>query len=173
MRFVAGGLLLLGAAGIVAGAVLVARDEGAEEPSGQGASSSTPLVLHTRAASSPFVGLTEAELGVDDRCLHVVVADDQAERVQGLRGRHDVGPYDGMLFRFTEPTEAAFTMSTVPVPLDIGFYRANGSLVSHRHMTPCPRADAECPAYTASAPYLYALETLGGRLPAGAISACS
>jgi uncharacterized membrane protein (UPF0127 family) len=173
-RRIALALLLAGAIGIVVAVVWFARDDGeidgARAPV---ASSNTPLLLGTTPASAPFKGFTEAQLGVDGRCLHVVVADDQTERVQGLRQRRDLGPYDGMLFVFGAPTNTAFTMSTVPVPLEIGFYSADGSPVSRRHMKPCPHAEADCPDYHAGGAFTFALETLGGKLPSGALSRCN
>jgi uncharacterized membrane protein (UPF0127 family) len=172
MRRVALALLVAGAIGIVVAVVWFARDDsdGASAPV---ASSNMPFLLGTTPASAPFEGLTEAQLGVGGRCLHVVVADDETERVQGLRQRRDIGPYDGMLFVFDEPTNTAFTMSTVPVSLEIGFYAADGSPVSRRHMKPCPHAEANCPNYHSSGSFSYALETLGGKLPSGALSGCN
>jgi uncharacterized membrane protein (UPF0127 family) len=111
-------------------------------------------------------------VAVGGRCLRVVVADDQTERVQGLRQRRDLGPYDGMLFVFDAPSEVPFTMSRVPVELDIGFYSGSGVPVSRRRMMPCPRADADCPSYRAGGPFTEALETLAGQLPSGALSGC-
>jgi len=124
-------------------------------------------------AGQPFRGLTQADLSVGGRCLRVVVADATDELVQGLRGRDDLGTYDGMLFAYDEPTTATFTMSTVPVPLEIGFYQPDGAPVSRRHMTPCPRAEASCPSYSAGSSFQYALETLTGELPNGELSPCN
>jgi hypothetical protein len=64
-------------------------------------------------------------------------------------------------------------MSDVPVPLDIGWYNAAGRPVDRTLMQPCPRrSPAECPVYQSNGAYRYALETLGGQLPEGALSAC-
>jgi uncharacterized membrane protein (UPF0127 family) len=164
-RAVAVGLVVAAAAAVVVGVVFLVRDDGDD--------TRPRVALTTTPASAPFVGLAETQIAVGGRCLRVVVADNETERVQGLRLRHDLGPYDGMLFVFDAPTEATFTMSTVPVPLDIGFYAADGAPISRRHMKPCPHAEAECPAYEAGAPFVYALETLGGKLPSGALSGCS
>jgi uncharacterized membrane protein (UPF0127 family) len=103
----------------------------------------------------------------------VVVADSVDERATGLMRRRDLGPYGGMLFVFGRPTSSPFTMSDVPVPLEIGWYDAAGRPVDHTLMQPCPqRTPAECPVYQSKGPYRYALETLGGDLPGGAIGAC-
>jgi len=167
-RRIALALVVAGAIGIVVAIVLVVRG------GGSGSTARPPaLALHARPSVAPFAGLTEARIGVGGRCLRVVIADDEAERVEGLRGRRDLGPYDGMLFVYRAPTEVSFTMSTVPVPLDIGFYSAGGDPVARLHMRPCPRAEAECPTYSAGAPFTYALETLRGGLPKGGLSGCN
>ena len=174
IRRVAIALLVAGAIGVVVAVVLFARDDGSSEgTTAPVASAGGPLLLTPTPASSPFPGLTEAQLGVGGRCLRVVVADETTERGQGLRERRTIGPYDGMLFVYAEPIDGAFPMSTVPVPLEIGFYTADGTPVSRRHMKPCPRAEAECPSYRSTGPFTYALETLTGELPSGALSGCN
>ena len=82
----------------------------------------------------------------------MVVADDAAERSQGLRGRATLDPYDGMLFVFGEPVESPFTMATVPVALDIGFYDGAGPVVDRPRMTPCAGTDADVPGYRLDRP---------------------
>jgi uncharacterized membrane protein (UPF0127 family) len=127
-------------------------------------------------AQAPFEGLSEVKAAVGyDRCLRLVVADSEDERVAGLRGHTaDLGPYDGMLFVFQGPTESAFTMSGVDDPLDIAFFEQDGSRNSTRAMPACPdKAETECPVYRADGPYVFALETKAGELPSGPITACS
>jgi len=170
MRRVALVLLVAGAIGIGISVVALINSGSDQETT---PASTARLHFTTRFASAPFAGATETRLAIDGRCKRLVVADDEAERVQGLRERDTLGAYDGMLFVFPQPTEVPFTMSTVPVPLDIGFYRANGAPVSRRRMTPCARADAQCPAYRAEGPFVYAVETLRGGLPSGALTPCS
>jgi hypothetical protein len=168
-------LLVIGAIAVVIGVVLVAADRPGDggHIAPEEAASIAELVRDAPPASPPFPSLTEADVSVGGRCLRVVVADGLDERVQGLRGRSDLGDYDGMLFAYEEPTTATFTMSTVPVPLEIGFYQADGTPVSRRHMTPCPRAEADCPSYSAGSSFQYALETLSGELPSGELSPCN
>ena len=126
----------------------------------------------TSPASAPFAGLTTARLSVDGDCRHLVIADSLDERVQGLRGRSDASPYDGMLFVFDGPSTSPFTMSGVPAALDIGFYAADGSPVSRLRMEPCAKAEAECPVYRSDGPFVYALETGAGQLHSGSLGAC-
>ena len=75
-----------------------------------------------------------------------------------------------MLFVFHGRHDAAFTMADVAVPLDITFFAADGTPVDRRadDAVPGQGRDATCPVYAATAPYRYALETPGGRLPSGA-----
>jgi uncharacterized membrane protein (UPF0127 family) len=170
-RVVALALLVLVVAGVVVLAVRAMSDGGdtAVKPSGTLAAS----LRAAKPAEPPFDGLTETNVSVGGKCLRTVIADSQAERVEGLRQRSDIGPYDAMLFVFDGPVDVGFTMSTVPVPLEIGFYSADGTRTSARHMLPCPKAENQCPVYRAGEPFQFALETLGGKLPRGDLAGCS
>ncbi len=168
---VAAVVMAVAAALIGGGLVLLLRggDDGTAARSGAFASA----LAGARPASAPFSGLTELQLGVGGDCRRIVVADDVGERATGLMRRRDLGPYYGMLFVFDQPSTSAFTMSDVPVPLDIGFYDAAGRPIDRLEMQPCPdKTPAQCPVYLAKGPYRYALETLGGGLSSGALSAC-
>jgi uncharacterized membrane protein (UPF0127 family) len=123
-------------------------------------------------AVTPFTGLTELELMVGDDCLRLVVADMVQERTVGLRSRSELGPYDGMLFAWETEATSSFTMRGVPVPLDIGWYDESGAPVDRAELEPCPADADDCPSYSSRGPYRFALETLGGELPGGALSAC-
>ncbi|HEX5094992.1 MAG TPA: DUF192 domain-containing protein [Acidimicrobiia bacterium] len=126
------------------------------------------------AAVAPFAGLTEANVSVDGDCKRVAVADSLAERQEGLRGATDLTPYDGMLFVFASDSDSHFTMADTLVPLDIGWYSANGLPVDRTTMQPCPEGDdATCPDYGATSKYRYALETPAGQLGGGSLSGCS
>ena len=129
--------------------------------------------IEPRRVLAPFAGLTEARLALGERCLRVAIADETTERQQGLRNVTDLGPYDGMLFVYGSDSDAQFTMSSTPLPLDIGWYAADGSPVDRTTMQPCPTGtDASCPLYASSGRYRYALETPAGGGSAGAIGAC-
>lgn len=125
------------------------------------------LVQDAGEARRPFGSLTEVQAHFGGRRVELVVADDPAERSEGLRGREDLGPYDGMLFVYAEPSGSWFTMSGVPVPLDIGFYDRRGHELERLHMAPCHGSGESCPLYGAERPFRYALETLAGQLPRG------
>ncbi|HMF82287.1 MAG TPA: DUF192 domain-containing protein [Acidimicrobiia bacterium] len=170
-RAVAAAVLAVLVVALVGGGLLflLRRDDETAAPVGPLAS----VLAGARPASAPFAGLTEVRLDVGGDCRRVVVADSVDVRATGLMRRRDLGPYAGMLFVFDRPTTSFFTMSDVPVPLDIGWYDATGEPVDRTLMQPCPqRSPAECPVYQSKGPYRYALETLGGDLPSGAIGAC-
>lgn len=141
-------------------------DDDAETPS-SGSLAST--VRAAGPAEAPFENLTETTLGVGAKDVRIVLADSEAERERGLRLRSDLGPYGGMLFAFPAPITTNFTMSTVPVALDIGFYDAQGRAVGRLRMEPCAGTELECPVYGIDRPFLYALETLVGALPTGSL----
>jgi hypothetical protein len=159
---------------LVVGIVKLTDDGGGGTSSPASASASRSGLGRALAAATParppFRGLTQTRIRVGSKVLKVVVADTESERETGLRQRRDVGPYDGMLFVFPADTSTAFTMSTVPVRLDIGFYAASGAMVDRRLMKPCAGTDATCPLYRAKGQYRYTLETLAGRLPTGALA---
>ncbi len=125
-----------------------------------------------RPATPAWSGWTETNIGVGPACRRVLVADDQTERVQGLRQVSDLAPYDGMLFVQTRDTRVAFTMSGVPDALDITWYDARGRPVDSTTMTPCPGTDATCPTYSSKEPFRYTLERRGGEAEPGVLGSC-
>lgn len=127
-------------------------------------------VRAARPARAPFKGLTATTVHLGGRSLTVVVAKTERQRQEGLRRRSDLGAYTGMLFVFDGDTQVGFTMSTVPVALEIGFYGRDGRQVDQLHMLPCARSAAECPVYEAARPFRYAVETLTGGLPPGSLT---
>jgi len=162
----------------VAGSVIVALvlraalddDDGVAQV--QPGTSLASALAGASAAESPFTGFTAARVGVEDRCLRVVVADELDERVQGLRGVAATDPYDGMLFVFDGDTESRFTMAGTLVALDIVWYDSEGAPVGATTMVPCAGTDAGCPTYGPDRPYRYALETGAGSGVSGVLGAC-
>jgi len=128
----------------------------------------------TTAAPAPFAEFTQARVAVGGRCLPVLVAATENQRVQGLRGVRSL-PFDGMLFVFPRDTDAQFTMAETPTPLDITFFAANGAPVDRTEMKPCPSGtDSTCPAYASKQRYRYALERpTGSAAASGALGGCS
>jgi uncharacterized membrane protein (UPF0127 family) len=128
----------------------------------------------TGVAEAPFARFAQTRVALGDRCLHVLLARTPAQRSQGLREVRDLGSYDGMLFVYASDSNARFTMADTRVPLDIGWYAADGSPVDRTRMTPCPNgSDATCPVYASDGAYRYALETAAGQLGSGSLGTCA
>lgn len=91
----------------------------------------------------------------------VALAATPQERAQGLMFVTDLGDVDGMLFVFDRESSGGFWMKDTLIPLDIAFFRADGTVVDVLSMVPCE--EDPCPVYTPVGPYFYALETVPGR----------
>jgi uncharacterized membrane protein (UPF0127 family) len=100
---------------------------------------------------------------VGDQQWLVAVADTPDERRQGLRRVADLGALDGMIFVWPDEIQAEvqFIMRTVPIPLDIGFFGADGALFEVIEMDPCGDRD-DCPLYGTVEPFQFAIERPAG-----------
>ena len=98
----------------------------------------------------------------------VEVADDPAERAQGLMFVEELGPREGMLFVYeAEKPGIAFWMRNTLIPLDMIFADAEGVVVSV-HANAVPLDETPIPA---GAPAQFVLEVPGGRAAALGIAA--
>ncbi len=95
------------------------------------------FALAALALASPVPGvaasrLPTAQIVIDTqggpRTFRVEVAADDASREQGLMHRTRLGRDAGMLFDFQKPVMTAFWMKDTPLPLDIIFVRADGTI---------------------------------------------
>lgn len=105
--------------------------------------------------------------GTVHRQMMVEVADDPAERGQGLMYRNVLAQGSGMLFIFDQQEDLSFWMKNTHIPLDILFFADDGSFVSRTSMDPC-LADP-CTTYPSGGPALYALEVNRGEQLAGEV----
>ena len=117
--------------------------------------------------SAITVTIRDADGTTREAC--VLVADTEPQRERGLMDVDGLGGYDGMLFRFPEPTQASFYMFHTRIPLSVAFFDTDGRYVSSTDMAPCGATAAkDCPLYPAQGPFLDALEvTQGGLAPLG------
>jgi len=75
----------------------------------------------------------DTALLVTDGGVHafsVEIADDPVERARGLMFRETMPRDHGMLFDFAQEGERSFWMKNTPLPLDIVFIGADGTVVS-------------------------------------------
>ncbi len=67
-------------------------------------------------------------IGVGGRTVRLQLALQLPEMQRGLMERRDLGPDDGMIFVYERPQRLSFWMRNTPTPLDIGFFRPDGTL---------------------------------------------
>jgi uncharacterized protein len=94
-----------------------------------------------------------------------LLATTPAQQQKGLMNRHDLGGYEGMIFRFDRPATVAFFMKDTLIPLSIAWFDSTGRYLNSTTMLPCPKISRTCPTYAAISPYSVAIEVRAGGLP--------
>jgi uncharacterized membrane protein (UPF0127 family) len=97
---------------------------------------------------------------VCELCLWSAVTADQRRR--GLMFVTDLGPADGMAFRYPEPHTGRFWMKNTILPLSIAFFAPDGARLGAFDMEPC--AADPCLRYGTPEDFLVAVEVPAGRL---------
>ncbi len=77
-----------------------------------------------------------AEIRVNGHSFRIEVADDPAERQQGLMNRKNLGDDEGMLFIFPEDQILSFWMKNTLIPLSIAYIDSSGVIREIHHMEP-------------------------------------
>ena len=97
----------------------------------------------------------------DPIVVKVDVADEDAERVQGLSGRGVMGDYEGMLFIFEKEGLYNFWMKDMLIPLDFIFIDDHGFVVdTMERVSPC--TSDMCPMFSSDSPFKYVVEVNSG-----------
>ena len=102
---------------------------------------------------------------VGDTAFDVEIAATAAEREQGLSGRDELAPGDGMLFVYAAPSVLTFWMKDMLLPLDFVWIGAGCTVVDITHDVPNPPRDAApaaLPRYSSASPASYNLEINAG-----------
>ncbi len=133
-------------------------------PPGQTQDTAAPPGDGTTVTRTPLPGFDEVAVEVvrvDGQvvswCLLLAATEEQRQR--GLMEVTDpgLGGYDGMLFRFDQPTQVGFWMRNTPMPLSIAYVGEDGGLVTSTEMAPCEDSP-DCQSYPSSGPYRWAIE---------------
>ena len=115
------------------------------------------LAACARAAPNPALPAEVLPLRMNGATLRAYVADDPAEREQGLMGVTELGPDEGMVFVYPAPSARYFWMKDTPLPLSIAFCDATGKVVTLADMAPL---NTTLPP--SGAPVVYAVEANKG-----------
>ena len=130
-------------------------------------------MTHPRIAIATFAALMlcgcatasgdgDAWVELKGKRFTVEIADDPAEREQGLMFRDELATGHGMLFLHDAEEPQAYWMKNTRIPLDILYFDDARKLVSQqRDVPPCSLGDA-CPPYPSNAPARYVLELNAG-----------
>lgn len=110
---------------------------------------SAKLLLNRNVIDLPFA---------NGKVLEVYVAISPEERAVGLNDLSFID-LDGMLFVYHTPSYTPFTVASMMMDLDIGWYRSDGSLIQRKTY----EAGYREPIYSPE-PYSYVLETEAGGL---------
>ncbi|SDD80395.1 hypothetical protein SAMN05421538_102466 [Paracoccus isoporae] len=127
----------------------------------------TTLALLLPAVSARADTMCSADIArfpAIDLSVQVEIADDPAERAQGLMNRDSLDEKSGMLFIFEAPREASFWMKNTLIPLDLIFLDRTGT-IRHIHPNAIPLDLTPIPGATADDPNperLMVLEIAGG-----------
>lgn len=100
--------------------------------------------------------LTEIELG--GKKLTVELADTPKARKTGAMGRESMGKDRGILFVYQKPRILFFWMKGTNIPLSIGFFDEEKTLLNVEEMKPAPKSSTSFPLYHSTSNAQYALE---------------
>lgn len=75
-------------------------------------------------------------LQINDVSIEAQLAISPTEMQRGLMHRDELPENGGMLFLYESPRQASFWMANTRIPLDIGFFDSNGTLLEIHRMVP-------------------------------------
>lgn len=123
--------------------------------------------VESGGAANPSAVATPAELipiRVGGIAIEVELADEPAERQQGLMFRESLAEDQGMLFAYPEERILGFWMKNTLIPLDIAYINREGRIVDIKRMEP-----QSTQTHNSAAPAMYALEMNQGWFEANGI----
>ena len=106
--------------------------------------------------------LLAARLMIGDAIVTVEIADTLFSQNRGLMGRTELPSDHGMLFVYDKPDILSFWMRNTLIPLSIGFFDEDKTLIKIDDMTPPLSKSCPLRLYKSPAPAQYALEVPKG-----------
>lgn len=107
-----------------------------------------------------FSSVFAAQIRLGNEVLTIEIARTHETRSRGLMGRTELSEGKGMLFIYEESKRLVFWMKNTPIPLSIGFFDEDKTLINILDMDP-PIGNIFI-RYRSRAPALYALEVPQG-----------
>lgn len=114
-------------------------------------------VLVLSAGCNSRARLPTINLTVGGSSIEVEVADDDAERIQGLMYRDELAKDSGMLFVYAASEELTFWMKNTKIPLSIAFINVDSQIIRIADLKP-----HDLQSTSSEQPALYALEMRRG-----------
>lgn len=148
-------------------AVLLACSAGDVGTRAPGADRGADAAAEAGGAANPSAVAAPAELipiRVGGIAIEVELADEPAERQQGLMFRESLAEDQGMLFAYPEERILGFWMKNTLIPLDIAYINREGRIVDIKQMEP-----QSTQTHNSAAPAMYALEMNQGWFEANGI----
>lgn len=117
------------------------------------ASAETPEAVHFKTKT----------ITVGKQKLKAEIAENDKQHARGLMFRQELKDDAGMLFIFPDEQPRTFWMKNTFIPLAIGFFDANKTLIDIQEMTPVKsEMDNKPPTYASKGPAQYVLEVPTG-----------
>ena len=77
-----------------------------------------------------------AKLKIDDTFFYVEITSTKEEMAKGLMHRKSLEENHGMLFVFPSPSQQSFWMKNTYIPLDLGYFSSDGTLLEIHPLYP-------------------------------------
>lgn len=106
--------------------------------------------------------LQTAQIEIDGIPLIVEVANNHRAKTKGLSGRTHLDEGNGMLFVYEKPKILYFGMRDTKIPLSIGFFDKDKTLINIEAMNPISSRTRAIPVFHSALPAQFALEVPQG-----------